>query len=260
MVHGRGGGVLSPWLFARYIRVLLEKVVTSGVGCNIDGLIVNVLAYADDIVHIVPSWHAMQRLLDIVAEHSLVIDMVINIHKTVCMVFMPKNHDRIIKLSFPVFCIGEESLNYVSSFKYLGHRIASNNVDNDDIQREIGNLFYRTNVLLRRFSRCSVAVKTVLFKSFCICMYDAALWTSYNIGVVNKLRSSYIKCIKIFFGYKRRDSVTGMLFRLGLPSFDTLLLNAAVSFNRQLLLCNNVIVRQLQLVNCKILYYILLLV
>ena len=37
-----------------------------------------------------------------------------------------------------------------------------------------------------------------------------------------KLSSSYNKCMKLFFGYKRRDSVTQILFDLGLPSFDTI--------------------------------------
>jgi len=37
-------------LFNRYIRELLSNVADSHVGCNIGGLYVNVLAYADDIV------------------------------------------------------------------------------------------------------------------------------------------------------------------------------------------------------------------
>jgi len=36
----------------------------------------------------------------------------------------------------------------------------------------------------------------------------------------------------IFFGYSRRDSLTNILFNLGLPGFDTLLTNAAVTFAR----------------------------
>jgi len=60
----RQGGVLSPWLFARYIK--LTKVVTSKVGCNVGGEFINILAYADDIVLLAPSWCGLQYLLDIV--------------------------------------------------------------------------------------------------------------------------------------------------------------------------------------------------
>jgi len=35
----------------------------------------------------------------------------------------------------------------------------------------------------------------------------------------------YFKCIKLFVGYKRTDSVTNMLFALNLPSFNTILHN-----------------------------------
>jgi len=41
------------------------------------------------------------------------------------------------------------------------------------------NLFYRCNMLARArsFYSCSVAVKLRLFKSFCLCFYDAACGT-----------------------------------------------------------------------------------
>jgi len=34
----RQGGVLSPYLFSRYIRELLAEVVSSNIGCNIGGI------------------------------------------------------------------------------------------------------------------------------------------------------------------------------------------------------------------------------
>jgi len=67
-------------------------------------------------------------------------------------------------------------------------------------------MFVRTNVLLRRFHKCSFSVKIVLFKSFCLCLYDVALWKVYNNGTLRKFQSCYNKCLKLFFGYKRRDS------------------------------------------------------
>jgi hypothetical protein len=78
-------------------------------------------------------------------------------------------------------------------------------------------------------------------------MYDSALWASYNIGSMNKLRSCYHKCVKMFFGFKRSDSMTNILLQLRLPSFNTLLANGAFSFRRQMLACNNVVVKQVLL-------------
>jgi len=53
-------------------------------------------------------------------------------------------------------------------------------------------------------------------------MYDIGLWKVYNKGTLNRFRSCYHKCLKIFFGYQRTDSVTDMLFTLKLSSFDTI--------------------------------------
>ena len=49
------------------------------------------------------------------------------------------------------------------------------------------SLAYRLNILRRRFYRCSVAVKRILFKTYCICLYDAALQSRYNKGSLRKL-------------------------------------------------------------------------
>ena len=158
---------------------------------------------------------------------------------------MPKNQKRVIASSFPLFHFGSDCFQFVHKFKYLGHWIVEANNDNADTQREISNMFSRFNTLLRKFAKCTISVKTLLFSSFCICLYDASLWSHFNIGILNRLRACYIKCIKTFFGYKRRDSTTSMLCTLGLPSFDTLLINASTIFQRQWSLCNNSLVRHL---------------
>jgi len=82
-------------------------------------------------------------------------------------------------------------------------------------------MFVRTNILIRKFSKRSSRVKTVLFKSYCICLYDASLWKHYNVGTLPyKIRSCYNRCIKLFFGFKRQDSLTNILVTLVLPSFQ----------------------------------------
>jgi hypothetical protein len=205
----------------------------------------NVLAYADDIVLLAPSWRGLRCLLDLLTNHASKINMVINTSKSVCMVFFPSNPSKIVAKSFPQFHVGLVTLQFVSSFKYLGHRISANGSDDDDIQREICNMFMRVNVLIRRFCKCSVAVKCVLFKSFCLCLYDAALWSKYSVGKLNKLRSCYNKCIKNFFGYRRNDSMTQVLIDTGLPCFDDVLAKYAFTFHIQWSVCNNRIIRHL---------------
>ena len=134
----RQGGVLSPAFFARYIREVLNEIMASGVGCHIGDVCFNVLAYADDLVLLAPSWAAMQQL----------IDMTCNVTKTVSMVFNPLCRRKVVANSFPLLKLGSSYIHFVDCFKYLGHIITDNARDDDDIKREVRNLFVRTNVLI----------------------------------------------------------------------------------------------------------------
>jgi len=154
------------------------------------------------------------------------------------MVFKPKLRSKVVADVFPQFSLGTNLLQFVKEFKYLGHMITDNLTDDADIQREIRNLFVRTNILRRRFHKCSMAVKCKLFKAYCICLYDAALWNIYNKGSLRKLSSCYNKCVKLFFGFKRYDSVTKVLIETGMPSFDTVLHNSHVIFSRCWTICS----------------------
>ena len=87
----RQGGVLSPYLFSRYIRGLLQNIVNSDIGCYIGDMCVNILAYADDIVLLCPSWKGMQSLIDKLLLCAESINMSCNVTKTVCMVINPLN-------------------------------------------------------------------------------------------------------------------------------------------------------------------------
>ena len=59
--------------------------------------------------------------------------------------------------------------------------------------------------------------------------------------VLNKLRSAYVKCMKMFFFkfFSKYSSVTDMLIHLGLPSFSTISHNAEWTFMTQSSICNN---------------------
>jgi len=65
-----------------------------------------------------------------------------NSHKTVCMVVNPQHRSKVISASFPLFTLGTSKLQFVPSFRYLGHIINDTLCDNEDIQREIKSMFF----------------------------------------------------------------------------------------------------------------------
>jgi len=77
-------------------------------------------------------------------------------------------------------------------------------------------MYTRTYMLICRFNKCSTVVKIRLFRSYCICVYGAGLWSSYSKGSMRKLKICYHRCIKMFFGYSKMHSVPAILFDLAL--------------------------------------------
>ena len=66
--HGtKQGGVLSPYLLTRYIRVLLYAVASSRYGCRVSNISANIFAYAMIVCYLLaPSRHALQLLISTV--------------------------------------------------------------------------------------------------------------------------------------------------------------------------------------------------
>jgi len=75
------GRILSPYLFTRNVRQLLIALSQSRLGCNIGKIMLNVLAYADDMVLLAPSWHALQELIKILEYCCTSLDTVCNTKK-----------------------------------------------------------------------------------------------------------------------------------------------------------------------------------
>jgi len=59
------GGVLSPYLFTRYLSQLITEICLNKVRCKIGTLFTNSFVYADNMVLLCPSWYAMKVLLTV---------------------------------------------------------------------------------------------------------------------------------------------------------------------------------------------------
>ena len=119
-------------------------------------------------------------LINSLYDAAVDIDMFFNINKTVCMIFKPVGSHSNISCKFPAFTAAGTELCFVSQFKYLGHIISYDGRDDLDIKREIRSFFTRCNILKSRFMRCSIHVKLVLFRVYCVCLYGTALWSNHS--------------------------------------------------------------------------------
>jgi len=121
----------------------------------------------------------------------------------VCIIFNPCDKRKIVCSDFPQFVLVKCNLTFVSQFKYLGHIIEHSFSDDADSSRELKSLFARTNLLIRRYARCTSNVKAKLFRSFVLCFYDTALWNNFQLASFKKPASGYVmlKALNFFLDF-----------------------------------------------------------
>ena len=126
------------------------------------------------------------------------------------------------KVSSPSFYLDQMKIPTVDQCRYLGITISTNNSD-VDLKRQMRNLYANVNLLLRKFSKCSVDVKCFLFKTYCSNLYCAPMWFDCTKAALKKLKIAYNNSLRRFMFLPWRNSATEMFVNLGIHSFDEML-------------------------------------
>ena len=160
----RQGGILSPILFAVYMDPLITQLRRLGLGCRLLNDFYGCLLYADDILLMTHSIHAMQMMLHVCDTFADDFDIRFNNSKSVVL--------RIGK-RFSVNCaalqIDNKDIKYVRELKYLGvHVIAAQHLKFS--LEHVKLKFYRTfNCIYAKSNAANSEMVTVeLLKSYCL--------------------------------------------------------------------------------------------
>ena len=194
------------------------------------GRMINHLMYADDLVILSPSTKGLQRLVDICAAYGGIHDIKFDHAKTVCMYLPSKGN---CTHNSPHISLNLQKLSFVPKFKYLGSFITQDNSDDENMRRQRGNCYARSNGIIKNFYVCSPVVKCDLFKAFCCNMYCSHLWSDFKNDTLRRLIVGYNHSFRIIMKYPRHCSASGMFVFNDVPSFTELWRKSIYGFKQR---------------------------
>ena len=169
----RQGGIISPFLFNVYINDIINDIASTNCGCMMGITRLNILVYADDIVLLAQSITEMERLYSKLCNSIDNLKLSVNKTKTKCLCFGKKLNRTNEKLK-----LGNDELDLVDSYKYLGHVIERDLLDIQDITYRLTKFYASTNSILRNFKHTNPKTLLYLFNSYCKPDYGLNLWTN----------------------------------------------------------------------------------
>lgn len=81
------------------------------------------------------------------------------------------------------FTINDNNIEFVDTYKHLGHVVSSEQTDDTDISEKRAVFIGQANNILCYFANLSANVKFRLFTSYCTSFFGAELWRIDNCGI-----------------------------------------------------------------------------
>jgi len=100
-------------------------------------------------------------------------------------------------------------------------------------------------MLIRNFSKCFVNSKLLLFKTYCISLYTAHLWSTFTNAAMRKLTFAYHGVLKMLLNVPRYHSNTTLFVNVGIPTFQELLRKTVFGFKSRIECSNNLLIRHI---------------
>ena len=179
-------------------------------------------------------------MLDVCFNFSICNDIIFNPVKSVYIAFQPKKS----KLFCPNVTLDNNVLEYIGRTNYLGFMFNSNG--QDDEERQMRNLYNRSNKLLRTFHYCSSDVKLKLFKSYCTSFYCCYLWTAYKKSTFDRLRVAFNNAYRRVLSQPWRCSASAMYANFGVNNFETTIRKSTYGFIQRLAKSTNSLIMAIE--------------
>ena len=211
----RQGCVLSPLLFNIFLCDLAKNFQDLENAPEIEGIGINSLFWADDLVLFSKDEKGLQEMLCILEKYCKENYLLVNTKKTKCMIF-----NKTGRLLLRRFVLNDVQLEVVRSYKYLGLVITPS-----------GELGTGMKDLRDRAFRAFMKIKGDLGSSFsknvplCLSLFDTLIkpillyacdfWGCLKIKKSNPIENFYMRILKQILGVQKQTTNIGVLLELG---------------------------------------------
>ena len=149
----------------------------------------------------------------------------------------------------PVLKLGGQYVKSVDQYNHLGIVLDTELSDAKDIQRQL-RYQYLQQTSCEPLSRCSNAVKNVLFRSFCTPTYASQLCCNFRKSCMQRLRVAYNFGCRALYNLPWRASVSNHQVQWNISTFEALLRKYTYLFLERCRKSNNVWLRALVQSDC----------
>ena len=224
----RQGGCISSLLYSFYLNQVLLDVKNTGIGCKLLNEKVNIIAFADDIILLSPTFIGLKILLEKTYELIENICLEMNMKKSKYIIF---KHKKSVKTSNELM-VHDVTLEKVTKITYLGV-ILSEDLDlSFDIDRVSRSFLGQFNSLINKFQFLSLDVLGFLFKTYCCSFYGINLWFENNIKIkdLKKIEVIFHKAVKKVVNMNIWESNHDACDRMYILTFKHILSHRLISF------------------------------
>ena len=229
------GGVISPTLFTCYIDGMLERLKSSGLGCNVGSAFTGCVSYADDLIILAPTVSALKGMIEICEEYANDHKIKFNGNKSKLMVF--NRHGKFT----PYIAVANEQVEQVPITKYLGHVLHADrsNSHTEDIRRDFVMKF---NCFNGNFAQLSSVIKHNLFQSFCMSLYGINI-CDFQSHEMNAIYTEWRKAVRRIWKLPPRTHSRFLCHIIKSPPPDVLIMQRFINFFYSGILSDNDVVR-----------------
>ena len=193
-------------------------------------ILLNHLMFADDICVFCPSVRGLQSIPDVCQAYAELHGIIFNCRKTICIRAQKAQSSRcwhwVDKVQNLLSTTNIWGLDWILSSR-MTKTLSALSVSSD---RQFRYQYCAANNLRASFSRCSYAVKHVLFSSFCTSMYASTLWCNFRKTCMQRLRVTFYFGCRALYNLPWRASASCHQVQCNIPTFEALLRKMCTCF------------------------------